>query len=512
MNAGARSRRLSIETKVITGFSLAVLLVHLLTNQRYGYFRDELYFIACARQLDFGYVDLAPFSALMLRIDLMLFGTSLFALRLFPAIAGAFIVALTGALARQLRGRAWAAALSCTATLCALVYLSIGNFYFAQCLRTVALDWLRLPARPDHQRWTTAFVALVRSLRRTWTGEQTFDRLFCCRFGRGPFDNARASSPYQFVALAGWTNRTSARAAEHRRANATRLAHLGAAAKHRAQSQECRADAGPIYRAADSINEPGDVSDLVRRSLLAIGLAKRATLSRARFRLSDCVGRIHYHARQELLSRPSLPDAVCRRWRCRRARFRVANGMVEAGIRRGDDRRGRAPHPTRDSDLPPEQLVAYMRTIHLAPPRTETSHTAALPQLFADQFGWEEMVRSVGRVYDSLSPNEQKRAAIFCQNYGEAGAIDLFGAKYRLPLALSGHQNYFLWGPRGYTGEIVVVLEERADDEREHFQLVEDRGLVESSPWAMPWEQRVHVYICRGLKGTLRDLWPKLRN
>ena len=178
MNAGARSRRLSIETKVITGFSLAVLLVHLLTNQRYGYFRDELYFIAFARQLDFGYVDLAPFSALMLRIDLMLFATSLFALRLFPAIAGAFIVALTGALARQLRGRAWAAALSCTATLCALVYLSIGNFYFAQCLRTIALDWLRLPARSDHQRRTTAFVALVRSLRRTWTGEQTFDRLF----------------------------------------------------------------------------------------------------------------------------------------------------------------------------------------------------------------------------------------------------------------------------------------------------------------------------------------------
>jgi len=122
------------------------------------------------------------------------------------------------------------------------------------------------------------------------------------------------------------------------------------------------------------------------------------------------------------------------------------------------------------------------------------------------------MVRSVARVYHSLSPDEQKEAAIFCQNYGEASAIDLFGTKYRLPPALSGHQNYFFWGPRGYTGEIVVVLDEGADDEREQFQSVEDRGLVESSPWAMPWEQRVHVYICRGLRGTLRDLWPKLRN
>ena len=215
------------------------------------------------------------------------------------------------------------------------------------------------------------------------------------------------------MARAGWTNRTSARAAEHRLANTTRLAHLGAAAKHRAQSQECRADAGPIYRAADSINEPGDVSDLVRRSLLAIGLAKRATLSRARFRLSDCVGRIHYHARQELLSRPSLPDAVCRRWRCRRARFRVANGMVEAAFAAVMIGVAGLLTPLAIPILPPEQLVAYMRTIHLAPPRTETSHTAALPQLFADQFGWEEMVRSVARVYDSLSPNEQNALRFF---------------------------------------------------------------------------------------------------
>src|SRR5437660_9927394 len=118
-----------------------------------------------------------------------------------------------------------------------------------------------------------------------------------------------------------------------------------------------------------------------------------------------------------------------------------------------------------------------MRAIHFEVPRTETSHTAALPQLYADQFGWEEMVRSVARVYHSLSPDEQKRAAIFCQNYGEAGAIDLFGTRYRLPPALSGHQNYFFWGPRRYRGEIVVILDEKADDEREKFQSVEDRGL-----------------------------------
>src|SRR5216117_3709356 len=108
MNEESRAvnKNYSFESALIVSLSAVALLVHLLTNGRYGYFRDELYFIACARHLDFGYVDLAPLSVLLLRIELMLFGTSLFALRLFPDIAGAFVVALTGVFARELGGRA----------------------------------------------------------------------------------------------------------------------------------------------------------------------------------------------------------------------------------------------------------------------------------------------------------------------------------------------------------------------------------------------------------------------
>jgi hypothetical protein len=153
-----------------------------------------------------------------------------------------------------------------------------------------------------------------------------------------------------------------------------------------------------------------------------------------------------------------------------------------------------------------------MKAIHFEPPRTETSHTAALPQYFADQFGWEEMVTAVAHVYHHLRPEDEKRAAIFCQNYGEAGAIDFFGPKLGLPPAISGHQNYFLWGPRDYTGEVVLVLDTDADDERQQFAAVEDLGQVVSSPWAMPWEQRMHIYLCRNLKENLRDFWPKVKS
>jgi hypothetical protein len=121
------------------------------------------------------------------------------------------------------------------------------------------------------------------------------------------------------------------------------------------------------------------------------------------------------------------------------------------------------------------------------------------------------MVASVGHVYNHLRPEDKERAAIFCQNYGEAGAIDFFGPKFGLPAAISGHQNYFLWGPRDWTGEVALVLDTRDDDEREQFASVDDLGQIVSSPWAMPFERRTHIYLCRDLKANVREFWPRVK-
>ena len=118
-----------LKTSIIAGLALVALIVHLLTIHRYGYFRDELYYIACARHLDFGYVDLAPLSAFFLRIELILFGSSLFALRIFPALASALTIVLAGIVTRELGGRASAIALACTSMLGSLFFLAVGNFY-----------------------------------------------------------------------------------------------------------------------------------------------------------------------------------------------------------------------------------------------------------------------------------------------------------------------------------------------------------------------------------------------
>src|SRR5215469_10037487 len=125
----AIQKRSGSELTLIVVFSVAALLIHLLTNGRYGYFRDELYYIACARHLAFGYVDQPPLSILLLRLSQLLLCDSLFALRLLPALAGAAIIALTGIIARELGGRSWAIVLACAGSLCALFNLAVGNFF-----------------------------------------------------------------------------------------------------------------------------------------------------------------------------------------------------------------------------------------------------------------------------------------------------------------------------------------------------------------------------------------------
>src|SRR5436305_6080358 len=122
-------KRSSAEPILIILFSVVALLAHLQTIGRYGYFRDELYYIACGRHLAFGYVDQPPLSILLLRLSQILLGNSLFTIRLLPALAGTATVAITGLIARELGGRGWAIALACAGSLCALFSLAVGNFF-----------------------------------------------------------------------------------------------------------------------------------------------------------------------------------------------------------------------------------------------------------------------------------------------------------------------------------------------------------------------------------------------
>lgn len=160
--------------------------------------------------------------------------------------------------------------------------------------------------------------------------------------------------------------------------------------------------------------------------------------------------------------------------------------------------------------LPVEKYIVYMDAMGLAPPKTEIGHIGPLPQFFGDRFGWEEMTEKVAGVYNSLTPEEKAKTAIFARSYGDAGAIDLFGRKYRLPKAISGHQSYYLWGPRDYDGSVIIVLGDQKNDAAKDCESVEERDLV-SHPYAMA-EEHFHIRICRGLKMPLKEFWPQVKH
>jgi hypothetical protein len=160
--------------------------------------------------------------------------------------------------------------------------------------------------------------------------------------------------------------------------------------------------------------------------------------------------------------------------------------------------------------LSPEQYIRYSRALHLEQPRVETFRLGPLPQLFADQFGWPEMAATVAGVYNGLPPDVRAKTCIVAQNYGQAGAIDLFGPRYGLPSAISGHQNYFLWGPHGCTGESVIVMDGLQPSLEADYAVVRNAAHVEH-PYSMPYEH-FDVFYCQGLKWPVSEVWPKVKN
>jgi hypothetical protein len=161
--------------------------------------------------------------------------------------------------------------------------------------------------------------------------------------------------------------------------------------------------------------------------------------------------------------------------------------------------------------LPVDQFIPYMFRLPIKVPRSERQHErAVLPQHYADQFGWNEVVTGVVGAWNRIPLDERKDCGIFAQDYGQAGAIDFLGPKYGLPPSLSGHQTWFLWGPRGYTGNCMIVLDDDQETLEKLWTNVEYVGRTPDNPYAL--ERNLTIYICRGFKnGTLADLWPKLK-
>jgi len=503
----ARDRRL------IGGIGLLVFLAHMLVSGRYGYFTDELYYLACSRHLAWGYVDQPPLIAWLTWLERVTLGDSLTALRFLPAVAAGLRVVVTGYLSRELGAKRFGIALACTCVAVAPLYLGLDSLLTMNVFESLfwmgaALIALKIFNGASPKLWL-AF-GLV------------------CGFG---LLNKHSMLFFGFGLVAGLLLTRQRKQLDEPWFWLGGLIALGIFLPNLIWEIQHHF---PIIEVLQSVQRSGRNAELkplmfmLVQVLILHPLAAPVWIAGLLLLLRDpegkgwrvlgitylvimlCMllfrGRMYYPG-------PAYPmlfaagGVVFDGWFSRMQSGRwlrpayiivlVVTGIMLAPF-------GYFPL------LSVNQYIAYSRFLHFQPVKLENHRMGPLPQIYADQFGWKEMAQVVAAAYYNLSPEEQKSCGIFAQNYGQAGTIDFFGAKLGLPPAISGHQNYFYWGPHGFSGQCLIVMGDTPERLGELFESVEKVGTVDH-PLSMPY-QHFDVYLCRRPRfGTLQDIWPKIK-
>jgi hypothetical protein len=499
--------------------ALALLIFHCIFNNRYGYFRDEFDYLSCGDHLAWGYVDQPPLLPFLVRVSRTILGDSLRSIRFLPALAISAAVVLTGLIAREFGGGRFALLLSAVTVVIAPIYLSAGSLLTTNSLEP--LLWMGcvyfaiLAVKRDARYWLAFGVVAGLGLEEKYS-----------------------------IAIFGFGIVMGLLLTRHRRVFLNRWFWLGGVAAFlvflpnliwnihnhwpflelmhniRAEGRDVQLSALEFFAQQILLIHPLNAPIWIA-GLCVLFFSKR--LKEFRF-LGWCFvicfvsfvvlkGKNYYLAPiyPMLLAAGAVvigapfrghPSEQPRSFMPRTAAPTMIIVLLLIG--------GAWFAPLVVPVLPVDRFISYMESLPFKVPRSEHSHERALlPQHYADQFGWEELTAKTAEAWSRLEPEQRRDCAVFAQNYGQAGAIDFFGRRYGLPPALSGHQTYFLWGPRGYSGNCMIVLD---DDREELEQLFEQVELVGTSDNPYALERHITVWLCKGAKfGTLEQLWPKVK-
>jgi len=483
--------------------------LHLLTSTRYGYFRDGLYYLACSEHLAFGYVDQPPLIAILGWIARHTLGTSLPALLFWPALAGALRIILTAVFARELGagrfGTILAAALAATPG----VWWVIDHQFAMNSLEPLfwgglAYVVLRLINTANPKLWLAfgaiAGVGLLNKYSIVFFAAALIAGLLLTRQRRLLF------TPWILaggaIALLIFSPNLIWNIQHH-------WPFLELMQNIRATGKDVILSPGMYLLQQVLMLNP--VSFPFWFGGLLFYFFSRDAKNYRNFGWTFVItififmithGKDYYSApayvmlfaaggvmTERLMPQRAILKVACFIW--------LALGVLPL-------------LPLVLPVLPIETFLRYQSHLPFEVPKTERSFIGeTLPQYYADEFPWPGLVAATAQVYHSLTPEEQQRAAIYGSNYGQAAAIDFFGPQYGLPKAISGHQNYFLWGPRQYTGDIVILLGSTEREAREQFESVTVAATLDN-PYAYRYENRP-ILLCRGLKWDLQSGWSKVK-
>ena len=476
---------------------------------RYGFFRDEFYYMACGEHLAWGYVDQPPLIAFAAWFARHVFGNSIVSIRLLPVLAGAAVVFLTGVLARELGGGKFAQLLAAAAILLAPAYLAFDAFFSMNAFEP--LFWLlcgliaaRIINGGSPKLWlafgalaglglenkhTMAVFGFALTAGLLLTGNQSILRSKWLWLG-GCIALALFLPNLIWESQHGWPQIEVVRNAQQ-----YKNLHIGPLRFLVEQILFLNPLALPIWLAGLvwCLFQPQGKRFRCFGWAYLIVLAVFMVLS----------GKTYYVVPVYTLvvaaGGVGWESAVSVPWR--RLRRAAVLMMVLSGI---------ATIPFGVPVLPVEVFLRYSGAVPGFRVQTERDASAALPQNYADMFGWQSLAETVARVYHALPPDEQANCAILAGNYGEAGAIDYYGPGLGLPKAISGHNNYFYWGPRNYSGSCVILVGLEA---AEHKTLFGEATLAATTdnPNGVPIEQHVPIYVCRKPIAPLSELWLQFK-
>jgi Dolichyl-phosphate-mannose-protein mannosyltransferase len=507
----ARNSWFSGDLAIAWLLAAVAVALQMATNGRYGYFRDELYYLALSHHLDWGYVDLAPMSPLVAWISRMVFGESLHAIRLLPALALGGEILITGLITRELGGKRFAVFLACLGVLVAPVIL--GNA-------------TRFSMNPfESLFWMGAIYFLLLAINRSrpkllvWTGVLV---------GLG-LENKHSTAFFLIALLVGLAA-TSKRHLFRSKwlwiaAGIIVLLALPNLIWQYQHGLPTWIDLSNVKKIHKNVELP-PLPFLKQQLMTFLPLNALLWLAGLGFLLFHREGKRYrvlgvtylaflaimmaLHGKDYYLA-PIYPmlfaaggvfweTFIASHSRLRWVKVALPLSLVLLGI---------VAFPLVLPILPPDQIAPYMRALGIGVSRTETHMNSNLPQHFADEFGWPEMVAQVAGVYNAMPAEERAKTAILAGNYGSAGAIDFFGSRYGLPQSISAHQNYYYWGFRQYTGESLILLNWQLDDAQRWCSSVE-AGPEVGNPYAMSWEHYT-ILICHGLKKPLAEAWPRFK-
>lgn len=495
----------------LLGFIILKLLLSLFPFE-YGIFRDEFYYLSMSNRLDFGYVDVPPLAPLLLAAVRFIFGDSYFSLHLLPAVSGTIFLILGYLLVRKMGGNLFSQILILTMVLFAPYFVATDSVYTYDTFNK--LFWLlcsylmiRLIQTGNPKYWIFIgivvgigflFKITIISLLLGWMLGLLLTANRHLFFKRemlwGGILALIISSPYlfwqvqhQFVTL-DYMGNYSKKISEftfwhyiveqifylNPVAFPLWLGGLYYVLFHRI---------GKMYRSAGIA--------YIFLILFSFVMKVKADFILPYYVLLMAAGCIWLES--ILVNRNSR--------------------YLRAGILLLVIFTGSYFLPMARPFLPVETFIHYYGEMSTRS-NAERKSLDSLPQFYADRFGWEEMTNKVARVYQSIPELEQGKVCIITRNYGEAGAIEYYGKAYDLPLPpLSGHNQYYIWGPGQYSGEIIIAVGFPETDLRKSYRDVEPVEIL-TNLYMMPYEKENSIYLCRNPIKKFQELnsWFKWLN